>query len=166
HMDTPTEILHTILLGIVKYFWGQTVHLMEKAKLLDLFQSRLDSIECDALNTPNLNSDYICRYKGALIGKHFKSLAQVMPFVIHDLVPQMVIDGWTTIGELVVLLWHTKIEDLEAYLARLSRTIEDFLNVTAICAPSILITKPKFHFLVHLPTYICHFGPAIIFSTE
>ncbi|KAI6029918.1 hypothetical protein BKA83DRAFT_4030647, partial [Pisolithus microcarpus] len=166
HMDTPTEILHTILLGIVKYFWGQTVHLMEKAKLLDLFQSRLDSIECDALNMPNLNLDYICRYKGALIGKHFKSLAQVMPFVIHDLVPQMVIDGWTTIGELVVLLWHTKIEDLEAYLARLSRTIEDFLNVTAICAPSILITKPKFHFLVHLPTYICHFGPAIIFSTE
>ncbi|KAI6102395.1 hypothetical protein EDD16DRAFT_1431847, partial [Pisolithus croceorrhizus] len=28
------------------------------------------------------------------------------------------------------------------------------------------ITKPKFHFLVHLPTYIHCFGPAIIFSTE
>ncbi|KAI5995504.1 hypothetical protein EDD15DRAFT_2365685 [Pisolithus albus] len=166
HLDTPTEILHTILLGIVKYFWGQTVHLLEKAKLLDIFQSRLDSIERDALNAPDLNSDYICRYKGALIGKHFKSLAQVMPFVVHDLVPQTVIDGWTTMGELVVLLWHTKIEDVEDYLARLSRTIEDFLNVTAICAPSILITKPKFHFLVHLPAYIRRFGPAIIFSTE
>ncbi|KAI6116976.1 hypothetical protein EV401DRAFT_2058010 [Pisolithus croceorrhizus] len=102
HMDTPTEILHTILLGI--------------AKLLDLFQSCLDSIEHDVLNAPDLNLDYICHYKGALIRKHFKSLAQVMPFVIHDLVPQTVIDGWTTIRELVVLLWHTKIKDLEAYL--------------------------------------------------
>ena len=38
--------------------------------------------------------------------------------------------------------------------------------MTAICTPSILITKPKFHFLVHLPAYIHRFGPAIIFSTE
>lgn len=119
-MDTPTEILHTILLGVVKYFWAQTIHLIEKAKLLDLFQSRLDSIERDALNAPNLSTDYVCRYKGALIGKHFKSLAQVMPFIIHDMVPQTVIDGWTTIGELVVLVWHTAIEDLEVYLVRSS----------------------------------------------
>lgn len=50
--------------------------------------------------------------------------------------------------------------------ATLARTIEDFLNVTAQCAPSILISKPKFHFLVHLPAYIRRFGPAILFSTE
>ncbi|KAI6111277.1 hypothetical protein F5141DRAFT_1188425 [Pisolithus sp. B1] len=116
HLDTPMEILHTILLGVVKYLWGQTVHLLEKGKLLDVFQSHLDSIEHDVLNAPNLNSDYICHYKGALIRKHFKSLAQVMPFVIHGLVPQTVINGWTTMGELVVLLWHTKIEDIEIYL--------------------------------------------------
>ncbi|KAI0682324.1 hypothetical protein BC835DRAFT_1277410, partial [Cytidiella melzeri] len=28
------------------------------------------------------------------------------------------------------------------------------------------ITKPRFHFLVHLLAYIHHFGPAILFSTE
>ncbi|KAI0819953.1 hypothetical protein BC628DRAFT_1281023, partial [Trametes gibbosa] len=28
------------------------------------------------------------------------------------------------------------------------------------------ISKPKFHFLVHLPVYIERFGPAILFSTE
>jgi hypothetical protein len=50
--------------------------------------------------------------------------------------------------------------------ATLSRVIEDFLNVTALCAPSIIISKPKFHFLVHLPAYIRRFGPAILFSTE
>ncbi|KAG1761023.1 hypothetical protein EDD22DRAFT_848083 [Suillus occidentalis] len=166
HQDTPTEILHTVLLGVVKYFWGQTVFLLEKAKLLDLFQTRLDSIAKDGLNSPCLNADYICHYKGSLIGKHFKSLAQVMPFLIQDLLPITVLNGWTIICELVVHIWHTKIDDTELYLAKLSRTIEDFLNVTAQCAPSILISKPKFHFLVHLPAYIRRFGPAILFSTE
>ena len=28
------------------------------------------------------------------------------------------------------------------------------------------MTKPKFHFLLHLPFYIHHFGPALLFSTE
>ncbi|KAN0085722.1 hypothetical protein V8E55_006856 [Tylopilus felleus] len=166
HLNTPTEILHTVLLGVVKYFWGQTIFFIEKAKLLDVFHSRLNSIEHDVLNAPSLNTNYMCSYKGSLIGKHFKSLAQVMPFVIYDLVPQNVMDGWTTMGELVILLWHTEIPDLEVYLAKLSRTIKDFLNVTAKCAPSILISKPKFHFLVHLPAYIRRFGPAIVFSTE
>lgn len=50
--------------------------------------------------------------------------------------------------------------------ARLSKTIDDFLNITAECAPSILVSKPKFHFLVHLPEFIRRFGPAILFSTE
>lgn len=104
------------MLGVVKYFWAQTVFLIEKAKLLDVFHNRLDSIERDALNAPSLNANYMCSYKGSLIGKHFKSLAQVMPFVIYDLVPQDVVHGWTTIGELVVLLWHTEITNLEVYL--------------------------------------------------
>jgi hypothetical protein len=165
-MDMPTEILHTVLLGVVKYFWGQTVFLLEKSHLLDIFQSRFDSIDKDGLNAPSLNADYICHYKGSLIGKHFKSLAQVMPFLIYDLVPKAVLDGWTVIGELVVLIWHTEIGQTEKYLAALTRTIDDFLNITSQCAPSILISKPKFHFLIHLPKYIWRFGPAIVFSTE
>ncbi|KAG1728357.1 hypothetical protein EDD22DRAFT_742551, partial [Suillus occidentalis] len=166
HMDTPTEILHTVLLGVVKYFWGQTVFLLDKAKLMDVFQTRLQSVDTDGLNAPCLNAGYICHYKGSLIGKHFKSLSQVMPFIIYDLVPSTVLNAWTIMGELVVLIWHTKILNTEVYLANLSRTIEDFLNVTAQCSPSIIISKPKFHFLIHLPAYIRRFGPAIIFSTE
>jgi hypothetical protein len=34
------EILHTILLGIVKYFWGQTVWLLDKGKHFALFQAQ------------------------------------------------------------------------------------------------------------------------------
>ncbi|KAI0366958.1 hypothetical protein BV20DRAFT_1038073 [Pilatotrama ljubarskyi] len=166
HMDTPTELLHTVLPGVVKYFWAQTVFLVEKANKLGTLQTRLASVDPDGLNAPSLNAEYICRYKGGLIGKHFKSLAQVMPFVIYDLVLTIVLDGWIAIGELVVLCWHTVIEDREVYLAELSKAIENLLNITAQCSPSILITKPKFHFLVHLPAYIRRFGPAILFSTE
>ncbi|KAL0568972.1 hypothetical protein V5O48_013001 [Marasmius crinis-equi] len=116
HKDTPTEILHTILLGVVKYFWGQTVHILEKSKGFTTFQTRLASIDESGLNIPKLSAEYICGYKGSLIGKHFKSLAQLMTFLIYDLVPRKVLDAWSIIGELVVLVWHTHIDDLEEYL--------------------------------------------------
>lgn len=120
HKDTPTEILHTILLGIVKYYWGQTAFILDKSHLLGTLQVRLDSLAKDGLGDVTLGADYIVRYKGSLIGRHFKSLAQVMPYLIYDLVPRTVLDGWTTIGRLVVLLWHTEIEDTETYLVRIN----------------------------------------------
>ena len=105
-----------------------------------------------------------------------------MSYLVYDLVPKHVLDGWTVIGELVVLLWHTCIEDVKEYLVslpilssflestyfqqKLTHTINNSLSISALCAPSILVTKAKFHFLVHLPDYIRQFGPAILFSTE
>ncbi|KAG1743272.1 uncharacterized protein EDB91DRAFT_1236771 [Suillus paluster] len=111
HQDTPTEILHTILLGVVKYFWGQTFWILDK-----IFQTRLDNINKDGLNSPTLGTEYICWYSVSLIGKHFKSLTQLMPFLIYDLVPSTVLNGWTVIGQLVVLLWHMRIDDVDKYL--------------------------------------------------
>lgn len=107
-----------LLLGVVKYFWGQTVWLLGKSKLMSVFQTRLASISTVGLNDPTLGAEYICQYKGGLIGKHFKSLAQVMPYLVYDLAPQTVLNGWTAIGALVVLLWHTEIDDTEVYLVR------------------------------------------------
>ena len=39
-----------------------------------------------------------------------------MPYLIYNLVLHMVLDGWTLIGWLVVLLWHTDIKDTEMHL--------------------------------------------------
>ncbi|KAG7097863.1 hypothetical protein E1B28_005175 [Marasmius oreades] len=131
HQETPTEILHTVLLGVVKYFWGQTAYILEKTKDFSIFQTCLSSIDTSGLNIPKISAEYICAYKGSLIGKHFKSLAQLMPFLIYDLVPQKVLNAWTIIGELVVLIWHTQIDNMEGYLSNLLHTIEALLNVTA-----------------------------------
>lgn len=115
HLDTPTEILHTVLLGVVKYFWGQTIWIVNKDHRMDLFRRRLASLNQEGLNVPNINAEYMCQYSGSLIGKHFKTLAQVMEFVVYDLVPPSVLQAWRAIGALVVLLWHTVIEDADAY---------------------------------------------------
>lgn len=184
HLDTPTEILHTVLLGVVKYFWGQTVYLLVKAKKMDIFQVRLESVSSDGLNIPHIMAAYMCQYKGSLIGKHFKSIVQILPMVIYDMVSKDLLDVWLILGHLVVLCWHTEITDTQRYLVsslfflifssifyfnpqtELQNTIDDLLTKTALCAPSILISKPKFHFLKHLPFYIQRFGPALLFATE
>ncbi|KAF8062389.1 hypothetical protein FPV67DRAFT_1422187 [Lyophyllum atratum] len=166
HKDTPTEILHTILLGVLKYYWGQTVWLLEKGKTFSLFQTRLNSIVEHGLNIPKVQADYMCQYRGGLIGKHFKTLSQIMAFAAYDLVPANVLDAWLILGRLTVLLWHTEIEDINIYISDLEACLNDFVDITCKCSPSILISKPKFHFLLHLPFYIRRFGPAVLFSTE
>ncbi|KAJ7315199.1 hypothetical protein DFH08DRAFT_820801 [Mycena albidolilacea] len=115
HKDTPTEILHTILLGVVKYYWGQTVWLLEKGKDFSLFQTRLNSVLADGLNIPKIQADYMCQYKGGLIGKHFKTLSQIMAFAVEGLVPPDVLEAWLILGRLTFLLWHTDIDDIESY---------------------------------------------------
>ncbi|KAF8259396.1 hypothetical protein EI94DRAFT_1616106 [Lactarius quietus] len=121
HLDTPTEILHTVLLGVVKYFCAQMIwYLKNCSKSLTLFRTCLASVKWNGLNVPSTNAEYICQYHNSLIGKHFKSLAQVMPFLIYDLVTQDVMHAWNIIGALIVLRWDTEIEDLESYLVSLS----------------------------------------------
>lgn len=129
HKDTPTEILHTILLGVVKYYWGQTIWLLENGKDFALFQTRLNSILEDGLNVPKIQADYMCQYKGGLIGKHFKTLSQVMAFAVHGLVPPDVLEAWLILGRLTVLLWHTEIEDIVSYTVRAIFTVM-FISIT------------------------------------
>ncbi|KAF8694557.1 hypothetical protein RHS03_08166, partial [Rhizoctonia solani] len=168
HLDTPTKILHTVLLGVVKYFWAQSVFVLEKDKKLDLLASRLALVSTIGLDIPPLNASYICQYRGSLIGKHFKAIVQVMPFVTYDLFVgnTHLMTAWLLLGRLTSMLWYPVINDIDVYLNELRELIHDFLLLTAECSPSIMILKPKFHFLVHLPAYIRRFGPALLFSTE
>ncbi|KAB5589078.1 hypothetical protein CTheo_7477 [Ceratobasidium theobromae] len=166
HEDTPTEILHTILLGVVKYFWGQTVFVLSKPHRMHLLETRLGSIDVAGLNIDSILEGYICHYTGSLIGKHFKILAQVMPFACYDLVHCDLFEVWLLLGQLTGLLWYTEINHVDNYLVELQAIIDEFLTAAARCSPSIIVHKPKFHFLVHLPMYIRRFGPAILFSTE
>ncbi|KAJ3803923.1 hypothetical protein F5876DRAFT_71048, partial [Lentinula aff. lateritia] len=82
--DTPVEILHTILLGVVKYVW----HMFHTSLNIDqknLFVVRLQSTDLDGLTVPPLRAAYMMQYNNNLIGKHFKTLMQTMAFHVHDI---------------------------------------------------------------------------------
>ncbi|KZS91320.1 hypothetical protein SISNIDRAFT_394712, partial [Sistotremastrum niveocremeum HHB9708] len=166
HTMTPVETLHTVLLGIVKYFWGQSMEIMEKANHFDILRTRFRSLREQGMKIPKLNGDYMIKYKGALIGKHFKSVAQLMVFVCEGLVPESVYNAWVIIGHLTALIWQTEYDDIKQFTDELRETIAKLMDATAACAPSILISKPKFHILVHLPEHVLKFGPPVLTSTE
>ncbi|KDQ15035.1 hypothetical protein BOTBODRAFT_109086 [Botryobasidium botryosum FD-172 SS1] len=118
HLDTPTEILHAILLGVIKYFWAQTMLHIIQSKKSDIFLARLNSVSKDGLDIPPITADYMFNYRGSLIGKHFKAIVQIMPFIVYDLVSKDTLDAWLAISWLVVLLWHTEIKDMDIYCVR------------------------------------------------
>ncbi|KAI0363005.1 hypothetical protein BV20DRAFT_984071 [Pilatotrama ljubarskyi] len=153
HQDTPIETLYTHLLSVVKYFWAQTVWVLKKKGQLQEFQTRLGSLAKSCLKIPNIMADYICRYRGALIGKHFKTLSQVMSFAICGLVEQQLQNAWLAIGDLTVLLWETEIGNIEIYADTLRKAIDDVVNFAAALSPSLLMEKNKFHILTHLPDH-------------
>ncbi|KAG8789992.1 hypothetical protein FRC12_013003 [Ceratobasidium sp. 428] len=162
HKDTPTEILHTVLLSVVKYFWGQTAFILAKSHQMCTLEARLDALDISGLSIDSTSARYMCHYTGSLVGKHFKILAQLMPFACFDLIEANLMEVWLLLGRLAVLLWFTMIENIDTYLV----IIGQFLLAAARCSPSIIVQKPEFHLLLHLPMLIRRFGPAILFSTE
>lgn len=113
--DTPVEILHTILLGIVKYVW-HNLHTSWKDTAQNLFTIRLESTDIDGLTIPPIRATYMMQYRNGLIGKHFKTLMQTMVFHVHDIVTPDQFTLIKSIGSLGALLWVPEIEDMETYL--------------------------------------------------
>ncbi|RDX40509.1 hypothetical protein OH76DRAFT_1506754, partial [Lentinus brumalis] len=166
HLDTPVEILHVILLGFVKYFWRDAISRLkppEKEKLV----VRLNSFDVSGLGFPPLSGATLVNYAGSLVGRDFRALAQVAPFVLHDFsgIPKESIEVWTALSHIIPLVWQPDIEDIDAYTARLKQAIDTFLDVTCKLTPR-WFNKPKFHILLHLPDHIRRFGPAMLFATE
>ncbi|KAF8581575.1 hypothetical protein K439DRAFT_1647867 [Ramaria rubella] len=148
--DTIAQPIIECLKQLGKELWSH----QSRTKKIDLFEAHLASLLSDSLNIPCIMASYMCQYHGSLIGKHFKSIVQIITSAVYDLMPQALLDTWILMGQLTILCWHTEIKDLKPYLMELQDVIDQFLTKTAICAPSIILTKPKFHYLLHHPLYI------------
>lgn len=103
--DTPIDILHTFLLGIVKYMWHGITSAWTPTQR-DLFVIRLQAANMEGLAGPPMRAAYMMQYRDGLIGKHLKTIAQTMIFALYNnLVSRDQLKLVEKVGELGALLW-------------------------------------------------------------
>ncbi|KAF8148334.1 hypothetical protein K438DRAFT_1625608, partial [Mycena galopus ATCC 62051] len=164
HRDTPVEILHVILLGFVKYFWRDAVARVKKTDK-DVLITRLSSFNVSGLGVSPLAGHTLVNYAGSLTGRDFRIIVQAAPFVLQGLLSAEHIELWTALSAVVTLVWQPHIMDIDKYTVQLEAAIKHFLDCT--CKLTLQwFNKPKFHVILHLPSHIKQFGPAMLFATE
>ncbi|KAJ6563257.1 hypothetical protein B0H10DRAFT_2239490 [Mycena sp. CBHHK59/15] len=164
--DTPLELLHTILLGVIKYVW----HHMNTEQWSDtdrhLLAIRLQSTDISGLTVPPIRAAYMMQYKNNLIGKHFKTVMQTLLFHIHEISTPEQFQLVKAAGELGARLWVPEIDDMREYLAQVEIAVANLLDAFDAVDPLRILTKIKLHLLAHIMDDVRRFGPLIRSSTE
>ncbi|KAJ7211512.1 hypothetical protein C8J57DRAFT_1097670, partial [Mycena rebaudengoi] len=159
--DSPVEILHVILLGVVKYWWRDTIS-RQTTQGKEELKTRLSSIDVAGLNCSCLRGNMDVHYARSLVGHYFRVILQVAPAVLHGLIPETHSQGWVTLCKLAPLMFQPAIENLPVYI----------VNSASIQNSSLFLTmhqvklKDAFHLFVHIVEHIRCFGPLILFATE
>ncbi|KAI8456151.1 hypothetical protein BY996DRAFT_4636597 [Phakopsora pachyrhizi] len=164
HKDTPVEVLHVVLLGILKYLYRDLIGGLSANKKEELI-ARLQSFDTNNLNIQPIKAKYLIQHYSSLVGKDFKVLIQAAPFIFFPLIEESKCKIWTSICHLCSFIFQTHIRDLKKYTAKINYFTQDFL-LKLISASAQWVNKPKFHMLIHLSQSIARFGPASLFATE
>ncbi|KAJ7193966.1 hypothetical protein GGX14DRAFT_378462 [Mycena pura] len=164
--DTPLELLHTILLGVIKYIW----HHMNTERWSDsdrhLLAIRLQSTDITGLTVPPIRAAYMIQYKNNLIGKHFKTLIQILTLHAHEISTPEEFTLMKAAAELCTRLWVSEIDDMDKYLPQAEIAAANLLDAFDNVDPLRILTKIKLHLLAHIRDDIRRFGPLIRSSTE
>jgi len=108
--DSPVELLHTILLGIVQYAWRMS-HTRWKAGKKSMFTTRLHGLDWNGTSTHSVRPEYLTQYTNSLVGRQLKTIVQSFVFAAYDLISPDLFLVWKAVGELTALLWMPEIAD-------------------------------------------------------
>ncbi|KAJ7251880.1 hypothetical protein C8J57DRAFT_1009399, partial [Mycena rebaudengoi] len=112
--DTPVEILHVALLGVVKYWWRDSVS-RRTSKGKEELMARLSSIDVAGLNTPPIRGNTYMQYAGSLVRRDFRVVLQVALIVLHGLIPPAHHPGWIALSKLTPLMFQPVIGHMPTY---------------------------------------------------
>ncbi|CAH7676417.1 hypothetical protein PPACK8108_LOCUS11548 [Phakopsora pachyrhizi] len=143
HKDTPVEVLHVVLLGVLKYLYRDLISSLSIGKKDELV-ARLQSFDTNNLNIPSIKAKYLVQHYSSLLGKDFKILIQTAPFVIFPLIEESRHQIWISLCHLCSVIFQTHISDLPKYLSLLHYFTQDFL-LRLISSNAQWINNPKFH---------------------
>jgi hypothetical protein len=134
-------------------------------KKLDQMRHWWAAVNLNGLNITTINPNYIIKHFKSLVGKDFKMIVQVAPFIFFKFMTTAQRDHWHSLCILSTLVFTTQIEDMGRYLADIRQSVDIFLYHT-IKMSARWVNKPKWHMLLHLPESIARFGPPSLFATE
>ncbi|KAI8453745.1 hypothetical protein BY996DRAFT_4549537, partial [Phakopsora pachyrhizi] len=118
HKDTPVEVLHVVLLGILKYLYQDLIGGLSASKKEELI-ARLQSFDTSNLNIQPIKAKYLVQHYSSLVGKDFKVLIQAAPFVFFPLIEDSKRKIWISLCHLCSFIFQTHVKDLTKYMADL-----------------------------------------------
>lgn len=129
HADTPVEILHVVLLGVIKYFWRDAVARLSDSQK-SILRVRLASLDVTGLD-PSLTkvaASTLVNYAGSLVGRDFRVIIQVAPFVLYGLLHERIYLAWLALGQVARLCWQPEIDNLDQYLVSCLKLAVNFTH--------------------------------------
>ncbi|KAA1123802.1 hypothetical protein PGTUg99_020863 [Puccinia graminis f. sp. tritici] len=81
--DTPVEVLHVVLLGVVKYLARDFVSDLSEAQKDELI-AQLHGFDTTSLNIDSLKPKYLIRHILSLVGKDFKIILQELKLRVNE----------------------------------------------------------------------------------
>ncbi|KAL0060162.1 hypothetical protein AAF712_013056 [Marasmius tenuissimus] len=144
--DTPVEILHTILLGVVKYIWHYSTKKWTSSQKA-VYAQRLQATNTDGLLIAEIQAEYIIQYSNSLNGRQFRQVVQTAVFHIYDLVDEDHFIAWKAVGHLAALLWQVEIDDVERYCHDVKIATGNIQDAFAVLDPTKMLGNSSYIYL-------------------
>ncbi|KAJ3382985.1 hypothetical protein HDU80_001363, partial [Chytriomyces hyalinus] len=123
-LDTPVEILHCVLLGLVKYFMRATIDGLTVEKK-DILKACLEGVRQDRFPAKIVGQTFV-KYAHSLNGKDFRLFVQAAPFALQNVVTRELLDTWVALSHLVAHLYMSHI-DVTGYNLDFTKYMDQFV---------------------------------------
>ncbi|KAI8918960.1 hypothetical protein DFJ77DRAFT_427413 [Powellomyces hirtus] len=162
HLDTPVKVLHTVLLGFVKYVGNQTINYglvtgANRATNKATVIARIDSFDANGTDRRPMWGSTFVTYVGSLIGRDFKAFIQAGVFIFHRLIADDAMAMWEKLAVLSVLVYENRISNLDAYCDQLKAATNAFFAAVANFSIQVF-KKTKYHIFCYLVQDVRRFG--------